>query len=140
VLAVRFVLDLTCQPDVPSVDWTFVEGDVVSGSVGSWRLVAEAGATVLDYTCSLDVRAPLPRCVLRGATNGLVVIALPLMFASIEREVRRRNAQTTTSTIVGLAPGAEPGSLAVGACNVPAVAARVVGGRSAGAGPLEPGR
>jgi ribosome-associated toxin RatA of RatAB toxin-antitoxin module len=90
VLPVRFVFDLTCQPDVPSVDWRFVEGDVVSGSAGTWRLSEEGGGTVVDYTASLDVRAPLPRFILHKVLDGLVVVAVPKMFASIEREVRRR--------------------------------------------------
>jgi hypothetical protein len=54
-----------CKPDIPSVDWTFVEGTVVEGSAGSWRLSREDGGTVVEYTASLDVRAPLPRFVLR---------------------------------------------------------------------------
>jgi hypothetical protein len=90
VLAVRYVLDVVCQPEVPSVDWTFVEGEIVTGSVGSWRFSDDGGATTLDYTASLDVRAPLPGFVLRKVTDGLVSLSVPNMFASIEREVRRR--------------------------------------------------
>jgi ribosome-associated toxin RatA of RatAB toxin-antitoxin module len=93
VVPVRFVLDVICKPDVPSVDWTFVEGTVVEGSAGSWRLSGEDGGTVVDYTASLDVRAPLPRFVLRKVTDGLVIVAVPKMFASIEREVRRRQSR-----------------------------------------------
>jgi ribosome-associated toxin RatA of RatAB toxin-antitoxin module len=93
VLAVRYVLDLVCKPDVPSVDWTFVEGEVVAGSVGSWRFTDDAGATVLDYTASLDVRAPLPGFVLRKVTDGLVAASIPNMFKAIEREVRTRQSQ-----------------------------------------------
>ena len=42
---------------------------------------------------SLDVRAPLPGFVLRKVTDGLVSASLPNMFASLDREVRRRQAQ-----------------------------------------------
>ena len=90
VIAVRYVLDITCKPGVPSVDWTFVEGEVVTDSVGSWRFGAAGGATMLDYAASLDVKAPLPGFVLRKVTDGLVSASLPAMFSSIEREVRAR--------------------------------------------------
>src|SRR5215831_11253664 len=35
VLPVRYVLDLSCNPGALSVDWTFVEGEIVTHSVGS---------------------------------------------------------------------------------------------------------
>jgi hypothetical protein len=90
VLAVRYVLDLTCRPAVPSVDWTFVEGEIVTGSVGSWRFTADGPDTFIDYSAAMDVRAPLPGFVLRKVTDGLVAASIPNMFASIEREVRAR--------------------------------------------------
>ena len=31
VIAVRYVLDLTCDADALTVDWTFVEGEIVTG-------------------------------------------------------------------------------------------------------------
>jgi ribosome-associated toxin RatA of RatAB toxin-antitoxin module len=92
VLAVRYVLDLACNPDAPAVSWTYVEGEIVTGSVGSWRFTASGGGTDVEYTASLDVKAPLPGFVLRKVTDGLVSASLPSMFASIEREVRRRQA------------------------------------------------
>jgi ribosome-associated toxin RatA of RatAB toxin-antitoxin module len=97
VLAVRYVLDLTCRPDAPSVDWTFVEGEIVTNSTGSWRFAAQGPDTVIDYTASLDVRAPLPGFVLRKVTDGLVSVSVPAMFASIEREVRRRKDRVTAA-------------------------------------------
>ena len=92
VLPVRYVLDLTCVPDVPSVDWVFVEGEVVTNSTGGWRFTPESGGTRLDYHAALDVRAPLPGLILRKITDGLVSASLPRMFQSIEAEVRRRRA------------------------------------------------
>jgi ribosome-associated toxin RatA of RatAB toxin-antitoxin module len=90
VLGVRYVLDLKCDPAAPAVDWTFVEGEIVSGSVGSWRFRAEGEGTAVEYRVSLDVRAPLPGFVLRKVTDGLVAASIPSMFTSIEREVRKR--------------------------------------------------
>jgi ribosome-associated toxin RatA of RatAB toxin-antitoxin module len=90
VIPIRYVLDLTCRPDAPAVDWQFVEGEIVTGSTGSWRFDPERDGTAVDYRVSLDVRAPLPGFVLRKVTDGLVVASLPAMFASIEREARRR--------------------------------------------------
>lgn len=92
VMPVRYVLDHTCLPDVPSVDWRFVEGDVVTDSTGSWRFTPERGGTQVEYRASLDVRAPLPAFVLRKITDGLVSASLPRMFTSIEDDVRRRRA------------------------------------------------
>jgi ribosome-associated toxin RatA of RatAB toxin-antitoxin module len=93
VLPIRYVLDLTCSGEGAApltVDWTYVEGEVVTNSVGGWRFSPEGDGTAVEYTVSLDVRAPLPGFVLRKVTDGLVTASLPNMFASIEREVRKR--------------------------------------------------
>jgi ribosome-associated toxin RatA of RatAB toxin-antitoxin module len=90
VVAVRYVLDVTCHPDVPSIDWTFVEGEIVTDSVGGWRFTADGDGTLVEYRASLDVRAPLPGFVLRKVTDGLVSASLPAMFRSLEREVTAR--------------------------------------------------
>jgi ribosome-associated toxin RatA of RatAB toxin-antitoxin module len=90
VLPVRYVLDLTCVPEVPSVDWRFVEGEVVADSTGSWRFTPEAGGTRVEYRAAVDIRAPLPGMILRKITDGLVSASLPRMFTSIEDEARRR--------------------------------------------------
>jgi ribosome-associated toxin RatA of RatAB toxin-antitoxin module len=90
VLPVRYVLELTCDPAVPSIDWTFVEGEIVADSTGGWRFTAQPGGTRIDYRAAIDVRAPLPGFVLRKVTDGLVAASLPRMFASIQDEVKRR--------------------------------------------------
>ncbi|HET6280356.1 MAG TPA: SRPBCC family protein [Polyangia bacterium] len=95
VLPVRYVLDLTCRSEpaeTPSVDWRFVEGEIVTDSTGSWRFSPEGGGTAVVYQVALDIRAPLPGFVLRKVTDGLVAASIPNMFTSIEREVRRRAA------------------------------------------------
>jgi ribosome-associated toxin RatA of RatAB toxin-antitoxin module len=95
VLPIRYVLDLTCRGEATdgaplTVDWTYVEGEIVTNSIGGWRFSREGDGTAVDYTVSLDVRAPLPGFVLRKVTDGLVSASLPNMFVSLEREVRRR--------------------------------------------------
>jgi ribosome-associated toxin RatA of RatAB toxin-antitoxin module len=97
VLPIRYVLDLTCTPETPAVEWTYVEGEVVTNSVGGWRFSAEGDGVAVEYTVSLDVKAPLPGFVLRKVTDGLVSASLPNMFASIEREVRKRQAAAATT-------------------------------------------
>jgi ribosome-associated toxin RatA of RatAB toxin-antitoxin module len=97
VLPIRYVLDLACVGAPPgggplTIDWTYVEGEIVANSVGGWRFSAEGDGTAVEYTVSLDVRAPLPGFVLRKVTDGLVSASLPNMFTSLEREVRRRQA------------------------------------------------
>jgi ribosome-associated toxin RatA of RatAB toxin-antitoxin module len=95
MVPVRYVLDLTCDPAAQSVDWTFVEGEIVTASQGSWRCTSDGDGTVVDYRVALEVRAPLPGFLLRKVTDGLVAASIPAMFASIEREVRRRQGPLT---------------------------------------------
>jgi ribosome-associated toxin RatA of RatAB toxin-antitoxin module len=90
VLPVRYVLDLTCDPAAPSIDWRFVEGEVVTGSTGGWRFAAERDGTQVDYRAAIDINAPLPGMILRRITDALVSASLPKMFVSIEDEVKRR--------------------------------------------------
>jgi ribosome-associated toxin RatA of RatAB toxin-antitoxin module len=90
VLSMRYVLDLRCDPDALAVDWTFVEGEIVADSVGGWRFSPAADGTQVEYRVSLLVKAPLPGFIVRKATDALVAASIPGMFASIEREVRRR--------------------------------------------------
>ena len=90
LLPVRYVLDLVCNPELLSVDWTFVEGDVVTNNVGGWRFSAQGPDTKADYHVSLAVKAPVPGFVLRKITDGLVSESLPGMFRALEAEASRR--------------------------------------------------
>ena len=102
VLAVRYVIDVRCNTDPPMVDWTFVEGEIVTDSMGSWRFVPERGGTRLEYKASLEIRAPLPAFLVRKATDALVSASLPGMFSAIEREVvrRRESADPLPPTVI----------------------------------------
>jgi coenzyme Q-binding protein COQ10 len=95
VVSVRYVLDLACDAVAATVAWTFVEGEIVADSVGGWRFAAAGDGTTIDYQVAMDIRAPLPGFVLRKVTDGLVAASLPNMFASIEREVRKRQGLQT---------------------------------------------
>jgi ribosome-associated toxin RatA of RatAB toxin-antitoxin module len=96
LLAVRYVLDLACDSQTLTVDWTFVEGEVVSNSQGSWRFAAEGTGTRLDYSAALEVKAPLvPAFVLRKVTDAVLSASLPAMFGAITREVAARKAAST---------------------------------------------
>jgi ribosome-associated toxin RatA of RatAB toxin-antitoxin module len=91
VIPVRYVLDLVCDPQARAVDWTFVEGEVVTGSEGSWRFTAEGGGTRIEYAAALEVRAPLvPGFVLRKISDAVLSASIPSMFAAITREVAAR--------------------------------------------------
>ena len=96
VLPIRYVLDLVCDPERRTVDWTFVEGEIVTDSVGGWRFTQEGDGTALDYRVSLEVKAPVPGFVLRKVTDGLVAASLPSMFAAIDGEVRKRQSLQTS--------------------------------------------
>ena len=100
LLPFRYVLDLDCDARAATVAWTYVEGEVVKGSTGGWRFSPEATGTRVEYTVTLEIQAPLPGFLLRKITDGLVTLSLPAMFASIEREVRRRRAAPAVPSTV----------------------------------------
>jgi ribosome-associated toxin RatA of RatAB toxin-antitoxin module len=90
VVTVRYVLDLVCDPQALSVDWTYVEGEVVTNSQGSWRFLPEGDGTRLEYQAALSINAPLPGFVVRRVTQALVSASLPGMFKAIETEWQAR--------------------------------------------------
>lgn len=92
VVPARYVLDLLCDPEALTVDWNFVEGDIVTNSSGGWRLRAEGSGTFVEYSAALEVRAPLPGFVLRKITDILLSASIPGMFAALTREVEKRKA------------------------------------------------
>jgi ribosome-associated toxin RatA of RatAB toxin-antitoxin module len=92
VLPFRYVLDLDCDAEALTVDWRYVEGEVVKHSEGGWRFSAEDGGTRVDYRVAMEISAPLPGFILRKITDGLVALSLPAMFVSVEREVHLRAA------------------------------------------------
>jgi hypothetical protein len=95
VLAVRYVLNLVCEPEALTVDWTFVEGEIVADSTGAWRFAVDREGTQVLYRAALAIKAPLPGFIVRRATDALVAASIPGMFAAIDRETRRRRAVAT---------------------------------------------
>jgi ribosome-associated toxin RatA of RatAB toxin-antitoxin module len=94
VVAIRYVLDLVCDPEALTVDWTYVEGEVVTGSEGAWRFVPEKDGTRMDYRVAITINAPLPGFVIRRVTDALVAASLPAMLASVDTEAARRRSST----------------------------------------------
>jgi uncharacterized membrane protein len=90
VIAIRYVLDLVCNAAAGTVDWTYVEGEIVTDSRGGWRFTADGDGTRVDYQAALTINAPLPGFVVKKVTNALVSASLPAMFTSIENEARAR--------------------------------------------------
>jgi hypothetical protein len=93
VVAIRYVLDLVCDAEALTVDWTYVEGEVVTGSQGAWRFVQEKDGTRMDYNVAITINAPLPGFVIRRVTDALVAASLPAMLQSVDTEAARRRAQ-----------------------------------------------
>lgn len=93
VLPFRYVLSLTCDADALTIDWTFLDGEVVKNSEGGWRFTNEAGGTRVDYRVAMEISAPVPTFLLRKITDGLVALSLPAMFAAVEREAKRRSSR-----------------------------------------------
>jgi ribosome-associated toxin RatA of RatAB toxin-antitoxin module len=98
VIAARYVLDLVCDAQALTVEWTYVEGEVVTNSVGSWRFAPQGQGTRIDYAAAIEVRAPVPGFILRKITDALVSASLPAMFSAITREVARRQASGPSSS------------------------------------------
>ncbi len=90
VLPFRYVLDLDCDADALTVEWRYVEGEVVKNSEGGWRFAPEGEGTQVEYRVAMEISAPLPGFLLRKITDGLVALSLPAMFASVEREAKAR--------------------------------------------------
>ncbi len=90
VLPFRYVLDLDCDADALTVEWRYVEGEVVKNSEGGWRFAPEGDGTQVEYRVAMEISAPLPGFLLRKITDGLVALSLPAMFASVEREAKAR--------------------------------------------------
>jgi ribosome-associated toxin RatA of RatAB toxin-antitoxin module len=90
VVPFRYVLDLDCDEAGLTVDWHYVEGEVVKNSEGGWRFAAEADGVRVEYQVAMEISAPVPGFLLRKITDGLVALSLPAMFASVEREVKAR--------------------------------------------------
>ena len=90
VLPFRYVLDLDCDPEALTVDWRYVEGEVVKNSEGGWRFSPEGDGVRVEYRVAMEISAPLPGFLLRKITDGLVALSLPAMFAAVEREARQR--------------------------------------------------
>ena len=91
----------------------------------------------IDYRAALDVKAPLPGFILRRVTDGLVAASLPNMFASIEREVRKRQARPAdvrTSGVEEAQLARRPGA---GVVDADARRARAAWGRGAVVGDVE---
>jgi ribosome-associated toxin RatA of RatAB toxin-antitoxin module len=90
VLPFRYVLDLDCDADAGTVEWRYVEGEVVKNSQGGWRFSPEGDGARVEYRVAMEISAPLPGFLLRKITDGLVALSLPAMFASVEREAKSR--------------------------------------------------
>jgi ribosome-associated toxin RatA of RatAB toxin-antitoxin module len=88
IVPFRYVLDLDCDLAALTVDWRYVEGEVVKNSEGGWRFAADGDGTRVDYSVAMEIAAPVPGFLLRKITDGLVTLSLPAMFASIEREAK----------------------------------------------------
>ena len=93
VLPFRYVLDLDCDPEALTVDWRYVEGEVVKNSEGGWRFSPAGDGARVEYRVAMEISAPLPGFLLRKITDGLVALSLPAMFASVEREAKARGAR-----------------------------------------------
>jgi ribosome-associated toxin RatA of RatAB toxin-antitoxin module len=95
VVAIRYVLDLVCDPQTHNVDWTYVEGEVVTGSAGSWRFTPQGDGTRMDYEVALTIKAPLPGFVIKRVTDALVSASLPSMMTAVENEAGQRRARAS---------------------------------------------
>ena len=90
VVDVRYVLDILHDEEALSTRWTFVEGKVVSDSVGGWAFFADGDSTRIKYHAGMAVKAPLPKFVINKISNALMGTSIPAMFRALDREVAAR--------------------------------------------------
>lgn len=90
VVEVRYVLDIVHDEEKLTTSWTFVEGKVVSDSVGGWAFFAQGDDTLIKYRAGLAVKAPLPKFVINKISNALMGTSIPAMFKALDREVAAR--------------------------------------------------
>jgi ribosome-associated toxin RatA of RatAB toxin-antitoxin module len=90
VVEVRYVLEIVHDLAALTTSWTFVEGEVVSDSVGGWRCTAEGDGTRIHYRAGMAIRAPLPKFVINKVSNALMGSSIPNMFKAVEREAQAR--------------------------------------------------
>jgi ribosome-associated toxin RatA of RatAB toxin-antitoxin module len=90
VIEVRYVLDIVHDEEQLKTSWTFVEGKIVSDSVGGWQFTARGPDTHIKYRAGIAVNAPLPKFVLNKVSDGILRVSIPRLFSSLEREVTAR--------------------------------------------------
>jgi ribosome-associated toxin RatA of RatAB toxin-antitoxin module len=94
VVEVRYVLDILHDEEKLTTSWTFVEGKVVSDSVGGWSFFPQGEDTLIKYRAGLAVKAPLPpKFVINKISNALMGTSIPAMFKALDREVGARRAR-----------------------------------------------
>ncbi len=89
VVEVRYVLDIVHDLDTLTTHWTYLEGEVVSDSVGGWQLSGERD-THIKYHAGMAIRAPLPKLIVNKMSNALMGSSIPNMFRALEREAHAR--------------------------------------------------
>ena len=90
VVEVRYVLDITHDPEKLTTSWKYVEGEVVSDSEGGWSFEGDETVTRIKYRAGVSVKAPLPRFVVNKISNALMGTSIPNMFKALEREALAR--------------------------------------------------
>ena len=89
VVEVRYVIDIAHISEGLTTEWTFVEGEVVSDSVGGWAFSGTED-TLIRYHAGIAIRAPLPKFVINKVSNALMGSSIPNMFRALEREAKAR--------------------------------------------------
>src|SRR5262249_2252391 len=90
VIEVKYVVDIAHDEGKLSTRWTFVSGEVISGSAGGWDFLPNGDGTLIRYHAGIAVRAPLPKLIINKVSNALMGTSIPNMFRALEREARAR--------------------------------------------------
>jgi hypothetical protein len=90
VVEVRYVLDITHDPEKLTTSWKYVEGEVVSDSEGGWSFEGDEMVTRIRYRAGIAIKAPLPKFVVNKISNALMGTSIPNMFKALEREALAR--------------------------------------------------
>jgi ribosome-associated toxin RatA of RatAB toxin-antitoxin module len=90
VMEVRYVLDIVQDDAGLSTKWTYVEGEIISDSVGGWAFSGDDTVTHINYHAGIAVKAPLPKFMINKISNAILGTSVPNMFRALEREAHAR--------------------------------------------------
>lgn len=77
-------------PDELRTHWTYVSGDAIDNTIGSWKFTDQGGRCRVDYEAMISVDIPISKGIANKVANILSSTTLPRTFSNLEKEAKRR--------------------------------------------------